>query len=256
MNTNTPLPGGPRPLPYHVQARGCVNAMVVLALAGLAALPFGPVGLGIGIGLGILALTAGLIGLGVFLLSRNWRGQLRRMEAGDYLLHWQYSPTEWAPFRARMVQENRRIHWIIPLCLAGSGLVFAMLLHGDGDLIGGSLMLNYLIPMSCGAALGWLLAQAIGWMNGTSLRLMDREPPEAVIGADGLYITGQYWPWQTFGQRLTHVSLGADEPPTLDFHFHVMAGRVMTTKVVAVPIPANARSQAEQLVAHLARETA
>ncbi|MEZ5660847.1 MAG: hypothetical protein R3E83_20740 [Burkholderiaceae bacterium] len=252
MTMHAPLPGGPRPLPYRLQARGCARATIVLAVAGLVALGFGQSGRNLAIAAAGLAITTGVIGLAIFGLSRSWRQALRRMEAGDYLLHWQYSAREWAPYRDQMTRENRRLSWIIPLALSGSGLVFGIMSHADHNLIGGSLILSYLVPVLVAAAIGWGFAQAISWFNDATMRLMDNEPPEAIIGRQGLYITGQFWPWQTFGQTLTQVVPGTGEPPTLDFHFRVEAGRGVSSRVVAVPIPAGAQAEAERLVARYA----
>ena len=251
MQTKAPLPGGPRPLPYQVQARGCAWATAVLAVAAVAALPFGPAGLGVAIVSGSLAFTAGLLGVVVALMSRSWRQQLRRMEAGAYHVHWRYDAAEWAPFRERFAKETRRINWILPLILSVSGLLFAVLLYADDNLIGGSVALTLLVPVAVALAAGWLIARALGWLNQTSLRLMDHEPPEAIIGSEGLFITGQYWPWQTFGQHLMHVSRGADGAPTLDFHFEVAARYGTTTKVVAVPVPAGAGREADHVLGRL-----
>lgn len=249
MSPEAPLPGGPRPLPHQAQARGCLRAMAALGVAALLAAPFGEVGRGLAIVVAIQAFFLGLMAFGITLLGRSWARQLRHMERGEYLLHWRYSPAEWAPYRQHMQQETRRIHWILTPALAVSGVIFAILLHSDGNPIAGSLLLNYLIPLVAGAALGWLLAAGIAWFNTVSLRLMDREPPEAVLGPEGFYITGQYWPWRSVGQHLTHAALGDGDPPTLDFHFHVSTGRGSTTRVVAIPVPAGGRVQAEQWVA-------
>lgn len=225
-----------------------LRAGIVLAIIAIVAAFFGLSGVIVAALVGtvsvILLMVAGI----QWLISRGWRDDLLRFEAGDYEVHWSYDDQTWARFCAETRHGNRRALWIMPLMLAGSGLVVAFLLHDDGDLILESVAATYLLPLAVGAAIGLLFALGIVWLGSVSERIMARMPGECFIGGQGIYITGQYWPWRGFGQRFTNIEFIEGEPGCLRFRYVVTAGSRRIHKDLDVPVPRGEEQAAIRIV--------
>ena len=224
-------------LPHREQAIGMLRLGIGMAIVALVAVFFGLPGIIVAAIVGtfsaILLMVAGI----QWLMSRSWQDDLRRFEAGDYQVHWTYDDETWARFRAETRLGNRRALWIAPLMLAGIGLVVAFLLHSEADLIFDSVLVTYLLPAAAAAGFGLLLALGFLWLGSVSERIMARMPGECFIGDQGLYITGQYWPWRTFGQRFTSLEFVEGVPGTLRFRYEVTAGNRRIHKELNVPVP-------------------
>ncbi|MEQ9133252.1 MAG: hypothetical protein RLO11_12790 [Salinisphaeraceae bacterium] len=235
-------------LPHRAQALGMLRLGISLAIAAIVAAFFDLPGIIVAAIVGtfsvILLMAAGI----QWMLSRGWQDDLRRFEAGDYEVHWTYDDETWARFCGEIRRGNRRALWIAPLMLAGIGLVVAYLLHGDADLIFDSVFVTYVLPTAAGAGIGLLFALGIVWLGSVSERIMARMPGECFIGAQGLYITGQYWPWRSFGQRFTNLEFIEGEPGTLRFHYVVTAGNRRIHKELNVPVPHGEDQAARRIV--------
>ncbi len=250
---NPPLDGGPRKLPFREQAKGARNlGLVLLALALIGFVLPGEAGIAVPILSGIFGATCLLIALLIYLFSRSWREQLRRAEAGGYLLHWRYGPEQWQEFHEQLAKASRKVSWLMLAMFSGSGLVFALLLVSDGDAIRGSKFLTFVVGIGGGALVGALFALAFDWFDGTTRRLMRREPAEVIVGDEGLFVTGQYWPWRSFGQWVEAVRHEPGPPERLVFTFHVSAGKYSSDKSVSLPVPPGRSEEAAKIAARFA----
>ena len=242
-------------LPYREQASGMARCALAMFALGAVALFLGDAGLIVAIitavFAGALAAMAGLVRL----MNRSWQKQLQRIEAGHYRLHWRFDDATWTRYRAQFARKQDRALWILPMAISVSGLVVGFLAHDDGSLFWGSVLWTYVATIGAGATVGLVLALGIRWLGRTSERLMARFPGECFVGEHGLYITGQYWPWRSFGQRLARIALIEGDPPELHFTFTVDAGRRRTSRIVQVPVPAGEAGAAEAVVAEFGTGT-
>lgn len=236
-------------LPYRQQSAGMLGCGLVLAVVaavvGFSGI-FGDVGPPTAVLVTIGAVTLLIMGLIVRLLSRTWERKLRRIEAGHFHIHWRYDDATWQGFRQRFGRRHDRLLWAVPLGGLATGLLVAAVSHGDGSLLEGSVPLTYGVALAGGAVAGFLVGLGARWLAGTSERLMARLPGECFIAEDGLYLTGQFWPWRNFGQRLLRLTLSEEEPRELCFTFKVNS---TAHQQVHVPVPPGEEATAASLVA-------
>ena len=242
-------------VPYSEQVAGLTRAALALALLGVVVGFFGLAGLVVGILAGVTALTLLLIVGIVRLQSRRWRQDLERLAAGEHRLHWRFDQSAWAAFRAGRARRRSLALWLLPGGLAVSGLVVAFLAHSDGERFWGSAALTFAVPIAAGAALGGVISLAARWFAGTSERLMARYPGELLVGDRGFYLTGEYWPWSSFGQRLVAAALSENRPPEITFTFRVLVGEQSTHRTVTLPVPPGEEQAAAELVRDLQSRT-
>ena len=237
-------------LPYRTQLSGLLRLTAVMAVAalvlGLSGL-FGAYGSGMAIAAGVCATVLLTVAGAVWLLSRSLQGHVRQMEAGRYRAHWRYDEATWSRYRADFERRRTLAHWWVILGVSLSGLVVGVLAHDDGSLIGDSVFWTYTVTIGGGAAIGSAIAFGMLWMEGATARLMAHLPGEAVIGDRGLYITGQYWPWRSFGMRLRDVCVSEQEPRALLFTFEMTTGHRISAQTVSVPVPPGEEAAAERL---------
>ncbi len=105
--------------------------------------------------------------------------------------------------------------------------------------------------------IGVIVCGLIWWFNTAGIRAMRRDGGLVLIGDDGIFISGTYWPWSAFGQTLIGVELKpADgvEFSQIALTFRVKTKHGSMTKDVHVPVPIGREVEAELVVNRLRRD--
>jgi hypothetical protein len=81
---------------------------------------------------------------------------------------------------------------------------------------------------------------------------MENEIGETLIGENGLYFSGNYYPWSMLGQRLVSVEVDEEtRPVVLEFLFRVQNSNGPIDNRVRVPVPAGDEVVAAAIAASL-----
>ncbi len=180
----------------------------------------------------------------IWLYHRSFQQQLRRIERGAYYRHWRYDDVTWARYRRKVSRRQTRIYWITVLVLLASGFGFAVGRQNDGNLVGDSLLWTYVFSFSVAGAAGLVVASVIRWTVGARTRLMERLPGETYIGHEGLYITGQFWPWAGRAWRLRDITVTSGDATQICFEFDSSGG----VKSICAPVPSQEDISARELL--------
>lgn len=241
-------------LPYGHQAAIAACASVGLFAVAGGAMLVGEAGRVVVAAAGVLGAAAALFALIVRALAWQWEGQLRRTREGQYYVHWTYDDELWQQYLRTDLPEEKHLDWILAGALLLVGLGSGGLYHWDSGRIGDSIVLTYLLPGAVGSALGFLIGRLTQWSSASRFAKLSRSVGQCYIGYEGVYLTGQYWPWGTVGQGLWHVRLTGDQPAWLVFTFYVHTTNSFTWKDIRVPVPpgeeATAAEIAEKLTTH------
>lgn len=190
--------------------------------------------------LGVLAwLSAGAI----WLFNRSYHKALRRIEAGKYYLHWRYDDATWQLYCRKYARRQSKMFWAIILALLVTGIFASVLAHKDGNLVSDSLFWTYLVYCGGATVTGVAIGLIVRWTTEARARLMKNLPGEAYIGHDGLYITGQFWPWGSMGWKLKDIAIADSEPSEICFHFRSSGGH----KIICAPVPRGEHITVERL---------
>ena len=205
--------------------------------------------------LGILP-TPLLIGLLMGLWSRVQRGKRVELARGMYYVRWVYEPEQWSKFCG---QSRQRVRWLVPAMTAGIvgvGLVFAGMVHGeDGKLFFGSVFSHYGFCSGIAAAAGLTVGLFCQHLTNITSRLRRRKTAQSLIGPNGVYITGQFWPMATFGHRFLSARIVKEHPGHVRFLFSVKTNHGWTESTVLIPIPPGQQAVAEAVVDVLRRHS-
>lgn len=179
-----------------------------------------------------------LIGGLMWLSTRMQEKKLRELAGGMYWVWWQYQPDQWRDHCAR---SEKNLRWIGPGFAAGGAavaLVFAGMVHGDeGRLFFDSVLGHYGVCGLVGSAGGGVVGLICRRLAGITQRLRRTKPAQALIGPEGVYITGQFSPMSAFGHQFRRAIFPNDPPRTLRFVFAVKTKHGWTENEVLVPIP-------------------
>lgn len=231
-------------LPFRAQAGGFfVTGLVLLVGAGVGA-AFGSTVLAIV--LGSLAITPVLIGALVQVLAGRYERNARALLTDPDAIRWDYPRAQWQAHVASERGRGRHLPLVFAGVFALSGFVFSLAMTDDGDTIGGSKLLTFVVPPLCGVALGLGIGAVTTGYRRATLARMTREDGVFCIGKGGLYLTGSYWPLAGLGVSITGIERDGD---TLLFRFAVTRGG---TQTVRVPIPDGHDAEADALVAMVA----
>ena len=234
-----------RPIvPYQGQFKTMIGIALAISVACVVALI---AGLADGFGPQLIAAVFAAIALLIWLIGRGYRTRLAALRIEDAYVHWDYDEAIWSAYREKFAAGNAKLPLKLAALLACSGLLAAVLISRDGELIWNTVATTYAVMIGAGAALGHVLGLAIRWLDNGPLHLMERHKGECVIGPAGLYITGQFWPWKTVGQRLAAATLSEGEDCELRFEFQTGTAR----KIVSVPVPPGQREIALDVIGRL-----
>lgn len=205
-----------------------------------------------GIGSGTVTLILGFALCCLVWFVKRYDRDLIELEQGGALVHWTYTEEEWDRFVEAEVDEASRIMMWTLLPFAAASLVVGLIAAWNGAVLTGSDVLLVLVITSGGALMGLAcgsLAQTIAmhrcrrWKAGIG---------ETLMGQNGLYFAGDYYPWSMLGQRLDGVALDADRtPPVLVFNYRTQTNNGSTCQAVNVPIPAGREEVAERIAMRL-----
>jgi len=189
------------------------------------------------------------IGIGVHLWSWMERRGFAEMRKGMYYVHWEYSPDRWADYCRSELQNYR---WLTLGFVAGGmlvALVMALLMHLDAnDLWWAAPSLHYSTSLLGGGAIGlfgtWFVRRRIDQTE----RLRRKHTAQCLLGPNGGYITGQFWPWSAVAQKCIGVRLEGDKRMTLVATFRVSTQGGAHHKDVEFPVPRDRRNEATVFV--------
>ena len=234
-----------RPItPYRTQ----FNTMIGITLAISVGCIIGIIsGILEGFGPQLMAAFFAAIALLIWLIAWSYRAKIAGLSAEGSYAHWHYDDTTWSAYRENFAIRNARLPIKLAALFGCSGLLVAILVQNDGELIWNSVATTYVAFIGAGAAFGCVLGIAIRWLDNGPLHIMERHRGECLIGPAGLYITGQFWPWKTTGQGLVAATLGDTGSGELRFDFQTGTAR----KTVSVPVPRGQEAIARDVIERL-----
>lgn len=179
-------------------------------------------------------LTGALMALWVYVQG----GKRRQLAAGEYYVHWSYEPNQWAQHCDRLELRYSRALQIFVACGLGIGLVFAAMVHFDDDrLFFGSIVTHYGVCIGIGAIAGWVIGLFCRYLGNITRTIQRDRTAQSLIGPEGVYVTGQFWPTRTFGHNLRSASVGGGASTNVRFVFAVQTNHGTSETTVVIPIP-------------------
>ena len=192
-----------------------------------------------------------LVGGIICLLTRSWTRAVLKMAGDEATVRWTvYSRRDWNAFLEAEGSRSLKSTLLLTGLIALMGVVFAAIGAFGGDESGvfaGLLMVG----------LGVVIFGCVAWATTASLRAMRRDGGLVLIGEDGVFITGTYWPWSTFGQRLIDVEVcpaGELSLSQIVLTYRVQTKNGSTTKDVHIPVPTGREPEAALVVSRLRRD--
>lgn len=199
----------------------------------------------------IFGATLLLVGGLIWLLTRSWTKAVLRIAGDAATVRWDdYCRSDWNAFLDGEATRSTRSLLALTGIIAAIGLLFAIwgsFSEGVAAAIPGLGMIG----------LAAMIFGAVYAATNASLRSMRRDGGLVLIGEDGLFITGTYWPWRTFGQRLIGVAMqpaGEIALSQIVLTFRVQTKNGSTTKDVHIPVPSGRETEAELVVNRLQRD--
>lgn len=202
---------------------------------------------------GSLAVTPAVIWIMLALLAGRYEREATTLVAGTHLLAWDYTSSEWARYLKVEAPRGRGLVPILAGCFALAGIGVGAGMAEGGHRIAASPLLTWMVPIGAGAALGAAVGLVIRAHRSQTFAKLADLPGRFRLGADGMYLTGSFWPWSGFGVALTEATFTAtDGPhgPAMRFLFRVSRGGVQT---VTVPVPEASRDAARAFAEALAQ---
>ena len=181
--------------------------------------------------------TVLLIAFFMFLFAMRWQKAVNTMVAGDYYVYWTYEHEQWVDFVTKQHRGNRWVPWIFAGCISAVGIMVAALISGDGNHIGGSPALTWLVFAGGFTVLGAGVGLFFRFLARRRYEQLLLEDGDVFIGPRGFYLNGDYWPWSTLGQSLIAMKNEEGPPMQIVFTFRIQQKHGSTTKDVYVPVP-------------------
>jgi len=237
----------PRALPFRDPAAPVARSALASLLLCAGFLPGGAVGLAAG----VIGLTvAFLLGVSAAILrrsARRWRAELDAIGAGDFLVHWTYTPEAWARFAAAEGRRGRGRVALAAVLPAAAVLPVAHVTWEEGARLGGAWTHS-------GAAL--LAASLLGLLAGsaavaTRRRALRGGPRECFVGRAGVYRNARYWPFASFGRDFRGAHFEAGPPAAVVFRFEVTTRGGTMADDLRVPVPEGREPEAQALADRL-----
>jgi len=188
--------------------------------------------------------TPGLISLLVLLWSWFYARPLRKLAQGWYYVRWIIPPDLWERECERATRQNQKLGLIVVgLSLLG-GLSFAVIAWSEGDIFFGGAVRHFFVVAAISAGLGLILAVVLSALANVTVRLMKTRTAQVIIGPEGVYITGQYWPFSAPAQTLENVQFHNEESHCLKFIFRVSTQHGPRNRTLNIPFPPERKSEA------------
>jgi hypothetical protein len=237
------LPPGARLLNIHrsrlfpwIRSTG----VLLLAISGVALLgPSDWIALPLTLGAVVLLLGTSVL-YPLYLKARRFDRGMTALLAKPWV-HWQYTPQQWQSWAAIQRSWERaglpvflwKRDWpklLFPIAIFGGG---AWLL-GDS---GGEKVGVFLGCVACLLVAAALLTWAARRAPERRYRRMMAAQPEAYLGADGLFCSGEYSPWILSGNYLVEAAALRDPPARLVLSFEAFNGSAAGRRARLIPIP-------------------
>ncbi|MEX2212788.1 MAG: hypothetical protein WD768_01585 [Phycisphaeraceae bacterium] len=195
-----------------------------------------------------------LIGLFMWLFGIRWQKAVNQMVAGDYYVYWTYEQQQWHDFVTKEYRKRWWVFWVIAGCTMIPGITIAAATSSDGDTIAGSIALTWLVWAGGFLLLGAGIGQFFMVMARRKYEQLLQETGDVFIGPKGFYISGDYWPWSTFGQKLEAMRTEPGPPMEIVFTFRIQQKHGSTTKDVHVPVPTGREHEWEMVMRKLGED--
>jgi hypothetical protein len=217
------------------------TGVLLLAISGAAlAAPSDWIALPLTLG-GLVLLLGTSVLYPLYLKGRRFdRGMTALM--ADPWVHWQYTPEQWQSWAAIQRSWERaktpvfvwKRDWtklLFPIAIFGGG---AWILgdSGPGEKAGVFLGCVGVLLLSAG-----LLMWAARREPERRYRRMMAARPEAYLGAEGLFCSGEYSPWILSGNYLVEAAALRDPPGRIVLSFEAFTGRSTARLARLIPIP-------------------
>ncbi|MCG8585502.1 MAG: hypothetical protein MI757_12395 [Pirellulales bacterium] len=194
--------------------------------------------------------TKGPAGPGIVHLKAAWGKEVARLVEGDCYAHWFIDRSDWHRYLdERKTRTNIALFIVPPACMVPLiGVSAAM--YDSGDWIFGSVFWTFVIPPLAALAIG---GAACGYIYCTTFqrreRLRDMQG-QCYLGHRGLYITGMYWPYFSYGFGLAEAKASFSKGPVgdlvLTFRNRTKHGTV--DNELRIPVPKENRVKVEEFV--------
>lgn len=205
------------------------SALALLATAFVALIVGGDV---VAIVCSAFAVTPLIVGLVLAGVASRYERNAAALLAGECVLRWDLPEAQW---RAHVAAERGRARSFVLLfagigALAGVGVALAM--TEDGVRIAGSTALLWVVTLLAGALCGSGVGFVIRAFQRAAFDRMARSQGVFCLGADGMYLTGSYWPWDGVGVSVRDVAREGEE---LVFQFRITEGGMQSVRVPIAP---------------------
>jgi hypothetical protein len=194
---------------------------------------------------------AGLISGPVIIFTRRREAQeIDDIRAGQNVLaHWLYSPDEWSRYIKHETARARKRFLILFVSITGIMLVSVLPILLKGSLHGSEVVFLLIAVLAPAGFVGFVL-WAIFYSPIHVAR--KRSQGDVYIAPGGVLLNDRYYSWKVFGSSGSpNVSYEAnDDPPIIQFHWIVGAGRSTQSRSVRVPVPRAHEEEAKGLLAH------
>jgi hypothetical protein len=251
MPQNPPLARLPLDLEAHARFAliGCAAAGVIAL--GAVLLWHDVIALVVAVIAGTLALMAAMTAFIFWAMARRWRATMDAYARGSYLAAWTYAPAPWRDYlagrRARM-----RLLWLAYVAVfALGGVAVALVMQDDGNLIAGSPWLTVVIGAIAGAGLGALVSLLLAAGGRYTRARLGARQPRCVIGAQGIYVGGDFWPLRDAWQRVTRMTLRNGGTPRLEVERRTWTLYATVDHIDTIPVPPGRESEASAVIAAL-----
>lgn len=188
--------------------------------------------------------TPGLISLLVWLWSWYGATPLKKLGAGWYYVCWQIQADQWQRECERIGGQNRKLGPIIFGVIVFAGMCVAGLAWEDNNRLFAGFAAHFAGITAISALIGLVLGGFLQWLGSLTGRLMRTHTPQVLIGPDGFYITGRYWPFAAPGQWLAAVQFLESEADCLEFTFQIATQHGPRDQQVVVPYPPDKKAEA------------
>ena len=194
-----------------------------------------------------------IVGIILFFSLRKQAGKVDEMLAGrNLLVHWVYSPQEWSQYVQSEVTRGKQTQRIVLLIMLIT-LVIVMIASFTGESkSGGSVLVPIIIAIVMVGGIGLF----VWWISSADVRRKKRQHTgEVFIAATGLLFNDRYYPWNTFGTRLTGVLYEGGIPNVVRFKYQQRNGQNVgwSNMEVRVPVPIGREVEAQNLAAQFPR---
>lgn len=248
-------------VPTGIQAQTKYLWLMTLILAGVGVAAYllsiwsKPNRIAMYVAIGILVVIPGpaIITLTFQLWTWTQLKKLRDMASGKYYVRWPIAQVPWE----RMMQERDKANDQIPRIISSLlGVVILLLVTAirfdNGHVFFGSELLHFTVPTAVAAAIGYLIGKLCLIFANMTDHIMRTREPQVLIGPEGIYMTGIFWPLNTFGQKLVTAKIDAGVT-LLRCSFRISTKHGSRTEMLKIPYPPE-RTDESQLVAQLLNE--